>query len=64
VNEQGLSSRAWRKSSYSGASGGCIEVARNLPEFITLRDSKNADGPELSFALAAWVRFMSQLKGN
>lgn len=63
MNEQGLSSRAWRKSSYSGGSGDCIEVAGNLPGFIAVRDSKNADGPELTFALAEWVRFMSQLKG-
>lgn len=64
MNEQGLSSRAWRKSSYSGGDGGCIEVAGNLPGFIVVRDSKNADGPELAFALAEWVEFMSQLKGN
>ena len=35
-----------------------------LPGFIAVRDSKNADGPELTFALAEWVRFMSQLKGK
>jgi Domain of unknown function (DUF397) len=64
VNEQGLSSRAWRKSSYSGGDGACIEVAGNLPAFIAVRDSKNAEGPELTFALTEWVRFMSQLKGS
>ncbi len=64
MNKQGLSSRAWRKSSYSGGDGSCIEVAGDLPGSIAVRDSKDADGPELTFALAEWVRFMSQLKGN
>ena len=64
MNEQGESSPAWHKSSYSGSGADCIEVADNLPGFIAVRDSKNADGPKLTFALAEWVGFMSQLKGS
>jgi hypothetical protein len=41
-----LNGAEWRKSSYSGGNGGnCVEIARNLPGVIAIRDSKNpADG--------------------
>ena len=32
----------WRKASYSGNGGGsCVEVARNLPRVVAVRDSKD-----------------------
>jgi hypothetical protein len=31
MTEIDLSYAVWRKSSYSGQSGNCVEVARNLP---------------------------------
>ena len=34
----------WRKSSYSGQEGSCVELAHT---FDTVRDSKNPDGPML-----------------
>ncbi|WP_128377613.1 DUF397 domain-containing protein [Streptomyces cavernae] len=38
-----LTSVVWRRSSYSGTSGGdCVEVA-HLPAHIALRDSKNPE---------------------
>ena len=64
MDEQGGSSLVWHKSTYSGGSGECIEVAGTVSGFIAIRDSKNADGPELTFALTEWVKFMSRLKGN
>ena len=34
-----LSRAAWQKSSYSGSNGGqCVEVARNLPGVVAVRD--------------------------
>lgn len=43
----------WRKSSFSGSNGGCVEVA--WPEQDTaVRDSKNTDGPTLTFPRAHW----------
>ena len=39
-----LSRAEWRKSSYSGQSGNCVEVARNLPGLVAVRDSKNPTG--------------------
>ena len=38
----------WRKSSYSGQEGNCVEVANTL---TALRDSKNANGPTLQAEL-------------
>jgi len=64
VNEPGLLSRVWRKSSYSGADGGCIEVAGKLPGFIVVRDSKDIGGPRLTFITTEWTRFTSQLKAS
>jgi hypothetical protein len=51
----------WRKSSRSGGEGGnCVEVAR-LAAGIGVRDSKDAAGPVLRFAPAAWVTFLADL---
>ncbi|MGX6740994.1 DUF397 domain-containing protein [Streptomyces xantholiticus] len=43
-----LGAAAWRKSSYSGDTGGqCVEVA-DLAPHVAVRDSKNPDGPALT----------------
>ncbi|MFK0296725.1 DUF397 domain-containing protein [Streptomyces sp. NPDC090442] len=48
----------WFKSSYSGTEAGdCVEVAR-APHAIHIRDSKDAGGPHLTLALAAWATFV------
>ncbi|MFD0330047.1 DUF397 domain-containing protein [Streptacidiphilus monticola] len=36
---------AWRKSSYSGANGNCVEVAVPGPEAIAVRDSRTRRAP-------------------
>jgi hypothetical protein len=53
----------WAKSSYSGDNGGaCVEVARNLPGRVAVRDSKDPGGPALAFGRAEWVSFLDLLK--
>jgi len=53
---------SWRKSSYSGGSGGnCAEVA-TVPGAILVRDSKDADGPRLAFGRQAWEAFAAKVK--
>jgi len=48
----------WVKSSYSGSNGGeCIEVA-SVVSTIHVRDSKNPNGPKLSFAPSEWAAFV------
>jgi Domain of unknown function (DUF397) len=53
----------WRKSSYSGGSGGnCVEVATNLPGVIAVRDSKDPDGPALTLTPAQWRSFAAAVQ--
>ena len=55
----------WRKSSYSGNGGGsCVEVARNLPHVIAVRDSKNPCGPVLAVEAAGWRDFIAEVKAG
>lgn len=56
---------SWRKASYSTTNGGgCVEVARSLPETVAVRDSKNPDGPVLTLASATWRGFLAQVKAG
>ena len=58
-----LSRAEWRKSSWSGGNGGdCVEVARNLSGAVAVRDSKDPDGPKLTFAPDEWVAFTAGIK--
>ncbi|MFF7164830.1 DUF397 domain-containing protein [Streptomyces sp. NPDC008086] len=53
---------AWRKSSYSNDEGGeCLEIAANLPGTVPVRDSKNPEGPTLTFPTPAWDLFIKSL---
>ncbi|WP_329125826.1 DUF397 domain-containing protein [Streptomyces sp. NBC_01465] len=45
------------KSSYSTAGGECVEVARNIPGTVAVRDSKDPEGPILRLAPASWGAF-------
>ncbi|MEU1617974.1 DUF397 domain-containing protein [Streptomyces sp. NPDC005722] len=48
----------WFTSSYSDDQGGnCVEVA-TTPHRVHVRDSKDPDGPSLSFTPAAWTEFL------
>ncbi|WP_406264980.1 DUF397 domain-containing protein [Actinacidiphila glaucinigra] len=48
----------WFTSSYSDDQGGnCVEVATTRHR-VHVRDSKDPDGPALSFAPAAWAEFL------
>ncbi|WFE41985.1 DUF397 domain-containing protein [Micromonospora sp. WMMD998] len=52
----------WRKSSYSGNEGNCVEVADNLPSVVGVRDSKDIAGPSLAFTAAQWGSFVEFVK--
>ncbi|MGX1514260.1 DUF397 domain-containing protein [Streptomyces collinus] len=51
----------WRRSSYSGGQGDCVEVADNIPTLVPVRDSKRPAGPVITFAPHAWRTFISHL---
>ncbi|MBY8880542.1 DUF397 domain-containing protein [Actinacidiphila acidipaludis] len=49
---------SWQKSSYSGDNGGdCVEVGM-CPGTVHVRDSKDPEGPALSFTPEAWTAFV------
>ncbi|THA76551.1 DUF397 domain-containing protein [Streptomyces sp. A0642] len=50
------------KSSHSEPNGECVEVARNIPGTVAVRDSKSPAGPVLLLAPAAWDAFQAGLR--
>jgi hypothetical protein len=62
--EVSLGQATWRKSSYSGQSGQCVEVAGTLPDAVAVRDSKDPDGPALVLAPAAWRALARRVKAG
>ena len=54
-----LSRAEWRKSSYSSQSGNCVEVARNLPGLVAVRDSKEPDRTRLVISSETWRVFIT-----
>jgi hypothetical protein len=54
----------FRKSSYSTSAGECVEVARNTPGTVAVRDSKDSDPdtPILRLTPTAWADFTASLR--
>ena len=48
----------FRKSSYSGGNGNCVEVA-DTSGFSVVRDTQNRDLGVLTFGSAEWYAFLS-----
>jgi len=60
-----LTQAVWRKSTFSNGSGGdCVEVARNLPGIVAVRDSKDPHGPALIFTPGEWRTFAAGVKSG
>jgi hypothetical protein len=67
-----LSRAQWKKSSYSGNTGNCVDVAiiqncvcvevSSTPSVIAVRDSTDPHGPALAFAADDWQEFLRQVK--
>ncbi|MBF6177643.1 DUF397 domain-containing protein [Nocardia otitidiscaviarum] len=47
----------WFKSSYSGGSQDCVEIAHLAAGVVGVRDSKNPTGPALVFTPREWDAF-------
>jgi hypothetical protein len=53
----------WCKSSRSGTTGECVEVAITA-DVATVRDSKDPDGGRFAVSAGHWRSFLSQLKAG
>lgn len=54
----------WFKSSYSGGSRECVEVAFIEGDVVGVRDSKDRGGAALSFTSAAWAAFTANARSG
>jgi predicted secreted Zn-dependent protease len=52
----------WRKATGS-YNNGCVEVAHR-PGYVVIRDSKNPNGPVLTFDATEWQAFLDGVKAN
>jgi hypothetical protein len=57
-----LTGAAWRKSSRSGGSGQCVEVATNLEGIVAVRHSKRPDAEVIVYTAAEWQAFIGGAK--
>jgi hypothetical protein len=64
VTSPNLDGAIFRKSSRSGQSGNCVEVAGNLRDVVAVRDSKDRTGPVLAFSGAEWAAFLEGVKAG
>jgi hypothetical protein len=55
-----MTSARWRKSSYSGNTTACVEVAMTARE-VGVRDTKNPT-PTLIFETTEWSAFLTSLR--
>ena len=62
VAAQELRRADWRISTYSANGSTCVEVARNLPGMVAVRDSQDRTGPVLVFSPETWRRFATAVK--
>lgn len=62
MTEIDLSRAQWRKSSYSSQDGNCVEVARNLPGLVVVRDSKALHGGRLLVSPETWRVFIREMR--
>jgi Domain of unknown function (DUF397) len=58
-----LSGATWRKSTYSGGNGSCVEVA-TLGRSIAVRDSHDKNGPKLIVTADDWRLLLRQVKAR
>ena len=58
-----LTRALWRKSTYSGGNGSCVEIA-DLGTAAAVRDSRDRNGPKLVFAAHEWRSFIDDIKAD
>jgi hypothetical protein len=58
-----VNSLSWHKSTFSGSSGSCVEVAE-LGETVLVRDTKDRDAGHLEFSARAWRALTEAIKAD
>ncbi|GAA1938866.1 DUF397 domain-containing protein [Kitasatospora viridis] len=58
-----LTATEWYKSSYSNHQSNCVEIARAI-HAIPVRDSKDPEGPALTFSQSSWATFINGIKAG
>jgi Domain of unknown function (DUF397) len=58
-----LSTSTWRKSSYSTATGNCVEVASTM-DCVFVRHSKHPTAGTIAFDLPAWISFIREIQAE
>lgn len=59
-----LTRARWRKSSRSGSTGNCVEVADNVTGVVAIRDSKDPEGPVLVIGPVAFGAFTAAVRAG
>ena len=54
----------WRKSSFSGNGGDCVEVGQLGDGVIVVRDTKDRSGRAHRYAPAAWRAFVAAVRSG
>ncbi|PRX47446.1 uncharacterized protein DUF397 [Prauserella shujinwangii] len=62
VSAELLPDARWRKSSYSGAVGNCVEVATLVGGEIAVRNSRDPQGPALVYTREEIAAFLAGAK--
>ncbi len=57
-----VSGATWRKSSYSGAQGNCVEVAHLPGGGVAFRNSRDPEGPALVYTREEMQAFTAGVK--
>ncbi len=60
---QSVTELAWRKAQRSVGNGACVEVAP-IGTGCAVRDSKDPDGPILTWTAQAWQEFVGRAKSG
>jgi hypothetical protein len=59
-----LTGAQWRKSSFSNASGNCVEVAGLDDGSVAMRNSRDAAGPALVYTRAEIAAFLDGVRNG
>jgi hypothetical protein len=59
-----LTDAMWRKSSFSNASGNCVEVASLTDGGVAVRNSRDAAGPALVYTRAEIAAFLAGVRNG